>query len=198
MLSREGKDFCIRGNRCRNRFRARVSSPPEHLRQLHRGDATSSQGDTRKRLDELVQIYGWPGIALVGLEGCRAAWLVAQHAICFAGFAAKFHAVMEQAVESGNVPKRLLACLTDRIEFNENRPQLYGTVLAWNEMGELTCELEDPANVDARRTEVGLPPFEEDLAKHREEVEREGGKAPENYADHRHKGREWARRIGWT
>ena len=64
-------------------------------------------------------------------------------------------------------------------------------------MGELTCELEDPANVDARRTEVGLPPFEEDLAKHREEVEREGGKAPENYADHRRKGREWARRVGW-
>jgi hypothetical protein len=104
---------------------------------------------------------------------------------------------MEQAVESGDVPKRLLACLTDRIRFNENKPQLYGTVLDWNEMGELTCELEDPANVDARRREVGLPPFEEDLAKHREEVEREGGKAPENYADHRRKGREWARRVGW-
>jgi hypothetical protein len=103
---------------------------------------------------------------------------------------------MEQAVASGDVPKRLLACLTDRIRFNENKPQLYGTVLDWNEMGELTCELEDPANVDARRREVGLPPFEEDLAKHREEVEREGG-APENYADHRRKGREWARRVGW-
>ena len=161
----------------------------EEMQRVHKENA--------KRLDEIVDTYGWPGIALVGLEGCRAAWLVAQHAICTPALQRKFHAVMEQAVESGDVPKRLLACLTDRIRFNENRPQLYGTVLAWNEIGELTCELEDPANVDARRTEVGLPPFEEDLAKHREEVEREGGKAPENYADHRRKGREWARRVGW-
>ena len=141
----------------------------EEMQRVHKENA--------KRLDEIVDTYGWPGIALVGLEGCRAAWLVAQHAICTPALQRKFHAVMEQGVESGDVPKRLLACLSDRIRFNENRPQLYGTVLAWNEMCELTCELEDPANVDARRTEVGLPPFEEDLAKHREEVEREGGKA---------------------
>ena len=122
----------------------------EEMQRVHRENA--------KQIDELVDTYGWPGIALVGLEGCRAAWLVAQHAICTPALQRKFHAVMEQAVESGDVPKRLLACLTDRIRFNESRPQLYGTVLAWNEMGELTCELEDPANVDARRTKVGLPP----------------------------------------
>ena len=118
----------------------------EEMQRVHKENA--------KRLDEIVDTYGWPGIALVGLEGCRAAWLVAQHAICTPALQRKFHAVMEQAVESGDVPKRLLACLTDRIRFNENRPQLYGTVLAWNEIGELTCELEDPANVDARRTEA--------------------------------------------
>ena len=79
----------------------------EEMQRVHKENA--------KRLDEIVDTYSWPGLALVGLEGCRAAWLVAQHAICTPALQRKFHAVMEQAVESGDVPKRLLACLTDRI-----------------------------------------------------------------------------------
>src|SRR5262245_22797063 len=139
----------------------------EEMQHVHKENA--------ERLAEIVDDYGWPGISLVGLEGCRAAWLVAQHAICTPALQRKFLAVMQRASETGDIPKRLVACLTDRIRFNESRPQLYGTVLSWNQNGELTCELEDPANVDARRQEVGLPPFREDLAKHREDVEREGG-----------------------
>jgi uncharacterized protein DUF6624 len=154
--------------------------------------------ENANRLDEIVAQYGWPGISIVGLAGCRAAWLVAQHAICTPDLQRKFLAVMRRASESGDVPKRQVACLSDRIRFNESKPQLYGTVLDWNETGELSCELEDPENVDARRREVGLPAFAEDLAKHREEVEREGGKAPENYAEYKRKGREWARQVGWA
>jgi hypothetical protein len=153
--------------------------------------------ENAERLAEIVDEYGWPGISVVGLEGCRAAWLVAQHAICTPALQRRFLAVMQQASKDDDVPRRLVACVTDRIRFNESRPQLYGTVLAWDEKGELTCDLEDPANVDARRKEVGLPPFAEDLARHREEVEREGGYAPKNYAEHRRKGREWAKRVGW-
>ena len=162
----------------------------DEMRQIHEENA--------KRLSEMVDRHGWPGVSVVGLEGCRAAWLIAQHSICTPALQRKFLAVMQRASESGDVPRKLVACLTDRIRSNEGKPQLYGTVLAWNEKGELTCELEDPANVDARRQEVGLPPFREDLARHREEVEREGGRAPENYAEGQRKGRKWARRVGWV
>jgi hypothetical protein len=161
----------------------------EEMQRVHEANAL--------RLDEIVTQYGWPGISVVGLEGCRAAWLVAQHAICTPDLQRKFLAVMRRASESGDIPRRQVACLTDRICFNESKPQVYGTVLDWNEIGELTCDLEDPANVDARRKDVGLPPFREDFAKHREEVEREGGRAPESYADYKRKGREWATRVGW-
>jgi NAD(P)-dependent dehydrogenase (short-subunit alcohol dehydrogenase family) len=37
------------------------------------------------------------------------------------------------ASESGDAPKRQVALLTDRIRFNEDRPQIYGTVFDWNE-----------------------------------------------------------------
>ena len=162
----------------------------EEMQQVHEQNA--------KRLDEIVAEHGWPGISVVGLEGCRAAWLIAQHAICTPDLQRKFLAVLQRASERGDVPKRQVAFLTDRIRFNENKPQLYGTVLDWNERGELSCELEDPENIDARRKEIGLPPFREDLTRQREEVEREGGKAPENYAEYKRKGQEWASRVGWV
>ena len=34
------------------------------------------------QLNDLISVHGWPGISQVGLEGCRAAWLIAQHANC--------------------------------------------------------------------------------------------------------------------
>ena len=37
------------------------------MQQVHRENAN--------RLDRIIAKYGWPGISLVGLEGCRAAWL---------------------------------------------------------------------------------------------------------------------------
>ncbi len=44
----------------------------EEMQQVHEQNA--------KRLDEIVTEHGWPGVSVVGLEGSRAAWLIAQHA----------------------------------------------------------------------------------------------------------------------
>ena len=74
---------------------------------------------------------------------------------------------------------------------------MYGTVLDWNERGELSCEVEDPVNLDARRKEVGLALFREELEKHREEVKSEGGRPPEDFTEYKQKGREWALNVGW-
>jgi hypothetical protein len=162
----------------------------EEMQQVHRENAI--------RLDALVSTHGWPGISMVGLEGCRAAWLIAQHSICTPRLQRKFLALLTSAAENGDVPKTQVAYLTDRIRFNEGRPQVYGTVLDWNENGELSCVLEDPANVDARRQHVGLPALQDDdLHKHRREVEAEGGRPPADYEEYRRKSREWARSVGW-
>jgi hypothetical protein len=162
----------------------------DEMQQVHRENA--------HRLDELVSQHGWPTISLVGLEGCRAAWLIAQHSICTPDLQRKFLARVTEAAQKGDVPRPQVAFLTDRIRFNENKPQVYGTVLDWDEKGELSCVVEDPANLDARRREIGLPATrDDDLAAYRRQVEAEGGRPPEDFAEAKRKGLEWARSVGW-
>lgn len=169
--------------------------------QLYNGYADAMQQvhrENAQRLNELVSRYGWPGISLVGLEGCRAAWLIAQHSICTPDLQRRFLELLTAAAESGEVPKRQVAFLTDRIRFNENKPQVYGTVLDWDENGELSCEVEDPVNLDARRLEVGLPTTQDDdLDAYRKEVEAEGGRPPRDFVEAKRKRLKWARSVGW-
>jgi hypothetical protein len=148
-------------------------------------------------LNKLVAIHGWPGISLVGLEGSRAAWLVAQHAICTPGLQRKFLRLLRAAAESGEVPRKQVAFLTDRIRFNEGKPQVYGTVLDWDKNGELGCELENPDQVDERRATVGLPPFQESLRAQKNAIEAEGGIAPSDFAAYKQAANEWAKNVGW-
>lgn len=161
----------------------------QEMQQVHRENA--------ERLDALVKQHGWPGISSVGLEGSRAAWLVAQHAICTPVLQRKFCDLLERAAKNGDVPKRQAALLSDRILFNEGKPQVYGTVLDWDEHGELSCSISDPGSVDARRREVGLPPLAEELRTQREAARAEGAASPADYEAYRRRGEEWARSIGW-
>ena len=153
--------------------------------------------ENAKALNELVAVHGWPGISKVGLDGSRAAWLIAQHSICTPELQRKFLRLLEAATKLGEAPIKQVAFLTDRIRFNEGKPQIYGTVFDWNENGELYCELETPDQVDQLRTEVGLPPFQESLREHQKEVEAEGGKPPENFHSYKIVQSEWAKRFGW-
>ncbi|MCB1889471.1 MAG: hypothetical protein KDH20_17820 [Rhodocyclaceae bacterium] len=159
------------------------------MQQVHTENAEALAG--------IVDADGWPGVSRVGLEACRAAWLVAQHAICTPALQRRFREALAEAVAAGDAPARQLAVLTDRIRFHEGRPQVYGTVLDWGDDGQLGCELEDPEGVDLRRASVGLPPFEVALAEHRREVAAEGGRPPADRAARARDAEAWARRVGW-
>lgn len=162
----------------------------EEMQQVHRENA--------HRLNELISQYGWLIISLVGLEGCRAAWLIAQHSICTPDLQRKLLAVVTAAAENGEVPKPQVAFLTDRVRFNEDKPQIYGTVLDWDEKGRLSCVIEDSASVDARRQEMGLPAMQDsDLAAYKKEVEVEGDGPPRDFAEATRKRLEWAKSVGW-
>jgi hypothetical protein len=43
------------------------------LEELHRANAS--------RLRQIVAVFGWPGVALVGEKGAKAAWRIALHSI---------------------------------------------------------------------------------------------------------------------
>ena len=148
-------------------------------------------------LDRIIAQHGWPGIALVGLEGSRMAWTIAQHAIGTPKLQRGFLRLLKEAAEQGDATARQAAFLTDRVRFNEGRGQVYGTVLDCDENGILNCELDCPERVDQRRAAVGLPPIEQSLEKQRRAVAAEGGAPPADFAAYQAAARDWAKRVGW-
>ena len=161
----------------------------EEMQRVHRENAVD--------LASIVENHGWPGISQVGIDGCRLAWVIAQHSICTPELQKGFLQAIEEAAEAGDVPKKQVAMLTDRIRFNEGRSQVYGTVLDWDEAGVLNCEVEDPEGIDARRASVGLEPLAEALEEHRRDVAAEGGKPPEDFEAYKEAANLWAQQVGW-
>jgi DNA-directed RNA polymerase subunit RPC12/RpoP len=117
--------------------------------------------DNTAWLKAVVETVGWPGVSLVGEEGARAAWLLAQHADRDQQFQRRCAELVKRAVRDGEASPADLAYLTDRVLVNSCRPQLYGTQLTARDGRFLPQRLEDPDSVDERRASVGLEPLEE-------------------------------------
>lgn len=115
------------------------------------------------RMKEIVNQYGWPGPELVGADGTEAAFMLVQHA------EHEFQKQMLPLVEAAYRQKKLqgqdYALLLDRVLVAEGKPQVYGTQTKnfdkWNGHEPAFAPIEDEANVDKRRAEVGLFPMAE-------------------------------------
>jgi hypothetical protein len=108
----------------------------------------------QKRLKEVVEKYGWPTYAMVGEDGGRAAWLLAQHADSDTEFQRKVLELMEPLVDSGQASLKDYAYLYDRTHY----PQRFGT--------QGTCisreewqpfKISDLAGLAERRRKAGMP-----------------------------------------
>jgi hypothetical protein len=150
------------------------------------------------RLKEIIAEHGWPGRSLVGEEGSRAAWFIAQHAIGDPPFQRRCLSAIERSVAEDDAPLAQLAFLTDRIRYFEGKPQLYGTQFDWDENGELNPWLiEDSAHVDERRRRAGLNTIAERTREIREQAAREGDTGPKDREEHKRKYEAWLRETGW-
>jgi hypothetical protein len=109
-----------------------------------------------KRLKEIVDQHGWPGKSLVGEDGAQAAWLLIQHADLDRPFQKKCLELLRAAFKKGEVTGQQVAYLTDRVLVGENKKQLYGTQFQERDGKWAPFPIEDEANVDKRRKEVGL------------------------------------------
>ncbi len=162
----------------------------EAMARLHR--------DNGRRLEAVVDRGGWPGVSRVGEDGAEAAWLVAQHAIGSPALQLRCRQLLAAAVAAGEAPARHLALLTDRIRFNQRRPQLYGTILDWDRHGRLEpWPIEDAGGVDQRRHAAGLPPLAEAVAEARRRARVEGDAPPRSWRARQREIADWARRAGW-
>ena len=116
--------------------------------------------DNTKWLKSVVEKHAWPTNTLVGTDGADAAWLLVQHADADPKFQRRCLDLMAKLPKSEVSPSKR-AYLTDRVLLAEGKKQLYGTQFNLVDGKWKVRPLEDEANVDKRRADVGLPPLAE-------------------------------------
>lgn len=125
-----------------------------HLKQLHENNIV--------RLKEIIAEYGWPGKSLVGLDGAKAAWLIAQHGVLDKEFMEQSLQLLKEAVAEGEAEGWCLAYLQDRILTMAGKPQIYGTQHDFDKNGIAhPLPIADQDKVDMLRKELGMGPLEQ-------------------------------------
>ncbi|HSB09480.1 MAG TPA: DUF6624 domain-containing protein [Blastocatellia bacterium] len=109
----------------------------------------------------VVVKHGWPGPELVGKDGTEAAFLLVQHAEH--SFQKEMLPLVRDAYRANKLSGQDYALLLDRVLVRDGKPQIYGTQAKsldkWKGNEPVFDPIEDEANVDRRRAEVGLPPM---------------------------------------
>lgn len=127
------------------------------------------------RLREILAEHGWPGESMVGIDGVRDAWLLAQHADHDLSTQRRALELLSRAVADGEADARHEAFLIDRVRMNEGREQLYGTqMFDFRDGVGIPWPIEDVDAVDRRRASVGLEPLAEYAASFSSPLSHEG------------------------
>lgn len=124
------------------------------------GEMAKVDADNTRWLGEQVDKSGWPTVTQVGKEAAGTAWLLVQHADADPKFQRKCLDLMAK-LPKGEADAKNVAYLTDRVLLAEGKKQVYGTQFHSPNGRWEPRPLEDEANVDRRRAEVGLPPLAE-------------------------------------
>jgi hypothetical protein len=112
------------------------------------------------RLDEIVKQHGWPEKKDVGAKAAYAAFIVVQHAP--REYMQRYFPMVQKSMERGDLSKNSFAMFDDRLRMEYGHAQRYGTQLNTDGKGVRTFwPIEDEANVDKRRAEVGYEPMAE-------------------------------------
>jgi hypothetical protein len=108
------------------------------------------------KVTEILDQYGWVGANKVGGQANQTLFLVIQHSDLQTQ--QKYLPIMREAVKNNNASGSALALLEDRVALGEGKKQIYGSQIGYDMETDknYVLPLDDPGNVDKRRTEVGL------------------------------------------
>jgi hypothetical protein len=153
LLAMAEKDQAVR----RELIAAGADNPDRKL--LEKVIAVDSANTARIR--EIVAEHGWPGAALVGTDGCSAAFIIVQHAA--QATQEEMLPLVEAAFRAGDLEGQSYALLLDRVLMKRGEPQVYGTQILsfdqWEDGRPAAYPIADEEHVDERRAEMGLPPL---------------------------------------
>jgi bacterioferritin (cytochrome b1) len=113
------------------------------------------------RLSQIIDKYGWPTKSEFGSQVAEYSFLIIQHAN--AATQKKYFPHLETAAKQGEASMQNVAMMKDRMLMREGKPQLYGTQIVGMNNIMMVYPIEDEANVDKRRKEMGLGPLDEYL-----------------------------------
>ncbi len=103
-----------------------------------------------RRLEEIVEQYGWPTFDMVGEEASGAAQVILQHGSI--DRKKRLLPEFEKAVSNGQALESDLAMVQDSIRVADGQNQIYGTAFVNGPDGEMMLHpIEDPDLVDERR-----------------------------------------------
>jgi hypothetical protein len=111
-----------------------------------------------KRMTEILDKYGFPGVKLVGLNATRAFVTMLLHSPSLE-LQKRALPHVERAVRRREIPPDDFAMLTDDVLDGEHKPQLYGTNFKFVGDKVALDTTQDPAHLDERRRKIGLPPI---------------------------------------
>lgn len=132
----------------------------KNLSEEEKSTLNEIQAKQNLRLKEIISSYGWPGIRLVGLDGSKSFWLLVQHQDQDLEFQKQCLALLKEAVDNQDSEMQNYVLLFDRVRKNEKLPQLYGTQFDFRDGKCYLHPIEDLENLEKRRLEAGLMPFE--------------------------------------
>jgi len=107
-------------------------------------------------IKKILEKYGFPGYDMVGQKSSDNYCLLVMHSEFALDFQKKALDLLAIQVKNSNANSRSLASLSDIININDGREQLYGTQLEVKDGAYRPKHLADPKNVDERRKTVGL------------------------------------------
>ena len=115
--------------------------------------------DNTTWMKQVIEKHGWPGRTMVGRDGAQAAWLLVQHADRDPAFQRRCLELLTKVYEKGDASADQVAYLTDRVLLAEGKPQVYGTQFETVNGKLQPRPIENEAEVDKRRAEMGLAPL---------------------------------------
>lgn len=113
------------------------------------------------KVEAILDKHGWLGPDSIGPRGTQTLFLVIQHSDI--KVQEKYIQGLRDAVKKGNAFPDQLALMEDRVALREGKKQIYGSQIGTdNKTGKAYIfPIEDEANVDKRRAEVGLQPLKD-------------------------------------
>ena len=114
-------------------------------------------------LKKIIAENGYPTYDLVGKEAGNQFFTMIQHSDVDLKFQKDCLKIIAKLVKKTQANAKSFAFLTDRVNINSGKPQIYGSQLDYKDDKAVSKNLKDPKNVNKRRAEVGLEPLEDYL-----------------------------------